>query len=103
MVLEKSAVLREWITWGPVHGHVPEVTSLDDLDGQAAGGSVVGEADEQLGHAAVLERLRGGGAVTAGQTRHVEPGVSVLASQQTTERERNGLFNDALNTFYLRL
>ena len=61
------------------HGHVAQVAALDDLGGEAAGGAVVGEADEELGHAAVLHRLRARRAVAAGQARHLHRRVAVLS------------------------
>lgn len=59
----------EWLlsvsacTWGSVERQVAEVAPFDDLDGEAAGGGVVGQTEEHLRNSAVRERLGGGGTV----------------------------------------
>ena len=56
----KVTILPLSLTWCSVHGHVSEVAPLDDLHGQTASGSVVGQAHQQLWHAAMLKGLGGG-------------------------------------------
>lgn len=47
------------LTWWSVDGQVSEVTALDELHRHSPGGGVVGEAHQQLGNAAVGQRLSG--------------------------------------------
>lgn len=53
------------------HGQVAEVASLDELHGQTARRAVVGQAQQQLGHAAVLHRLARARRVAACQRKQV--------------------------------
>ena len=72
-------------TWGSVDGQVPEVAALDELHRHASRGGVVGEAHQQLGDAAVGQRLGGRGAVALGHGGQTKLGVHTL----TTYREGN--------------
>lgn len=47
------------------------MAALDDFDGEPARGPIVCQAYEQLGHSAVLHRLRASRAVAPGETRYV--------------------------------
>lgn len=57
------------------------MASLDDLHRHAAGGGVVGEAHQQLGDAAVSQRLSGRGAVTLGHGGQAVLRVQILEGE----------------------
>lgn len=52
-------------------GLIPEVTALDDLDCQAAGGAVVRQPDHELGYTAMLHAVSGASTVTACQAQQI--------------------------------
>lgn len=63
------------------------MASLDDLHGHAASGGVVGETHQQLGGAAVSQRLSGRGAVTLGHGGQAVLRVQVLGGGNTKEKK----------------
>lgn len=65
-------------TWWLVDGQVSEVAALDELHRHASSCGVVGETHQQLGDAAVGQRLCGRGTVTLRHSRQTQLGVDTL-------------------------
>lgn len=77
------------LTRRPVDGQVAEVTALDQLHGQAAGGGTVSQADQQLGDAAVGQGLGGRGTVALGGGREAELGIGTLREGKQMGKQTN--------------
>ena len=76
------SVMCQYQTWWPVDGQVSEVASLDELHRHASRGGVVGESHQQLGDAAVGQRLSGGGAVALRHGGQAQLGTQRLQMQR---------------------
>lgn len=61
-----------------VGGKVFEVASFDDLDGEAAGGGVIHEAEQDLWSGPLTSRLEGRGGISAGRVRYTHLRLTAL-------------------------